>query len=244
LDFASPLARGVLLRRYKRFFADVQMPDGGEITAHVPNPGAMLGLKEPGQAVWVSRVDDPKRKLTHTLELVEAGGGLVGVNTMHPNRLAAEAIAAGLIPELSGYARLRREVKYDTDSRIDILLEDDARPLCYVEVKNVHFQREPGLAEFPDCVTVRGVKHLKALERMVEAGYRAVMLFVVQRADCDRFDTADDVDKAYGPALRAAAARGVEVLCYGCHLTAGGVRLDRALAWRAAPLACANPGLE
>jgi sugar fermentation stimulation protein A len=233
--FPRPLARGRLVQRYKRFFADVELDEGRLVTAHVPNPGAMAGLKEPGMGVWLSPVDDPKRKLAHTLELVEAGGGLVGVNTMHPNRLAAEAIAEGLIPELGGYARLRREVKYDTDSRIDILLEDDARPPAYVEVKNVHFLREPGLAEFPDCVTVRGVKHLKALERVVEAGGRAVMLFVVQRMDADLFDTADDVDRAYGPALRDAAARGVEVLCYGCHLSPQAIRLDRSLSWRAAP---------
>ncbi|MBC6981138.1 DNA/RNA nuclease SfsA [Caulobacter sp. 17J80-11] len=235
MQFASPLVRGRLVQRYKRFFADVELDAGGLVTAHVPNPGAMLGLKEPGQAVWLSKSDDLKRKLAHTLEMVEAGPGLVGVNTMHPNRLGAEAIAAGLIPELAGYARLRREVKYAGDSRIDILLEDDARAPCYVEIKNSHFLREPGVSEFPDCVTVRGVKHLKALERMVEAGHRAVMLFVVQRTDCDLFDTADDIDRAYGPALRDAAARGVEVLCYGCHLSPEAIRLERPLRWRSRP---------
>jgi sugar fermentation stimulation protein A len=236
MQFPSPLARGRLIQRYKRFFADVELDSGGMVTAHVPNPGAMLGLKTPGQAVWLSRSDDPKRKLAHTLELVEAGQGLVGINTMHPNRIAAEAIAAGEIPELAGYATLRREVKYDGDSRIDILLEDgpDGRPPAWVEVKNSHFQREPGLSEFPDCVTARGIKHLKALERRVEAGERAVMLFVIQRMDADLFDTADDIDKAYGPALRDAAARGVEVLCYGCHLSNEAIRLDRRLRWRQA----------
>jgi sugar fermentation stimulation protein A len=223
-----------MVQRYKRFFADVELDDGGFVTAHVPNPGAMAGLKDPGMGVWLSPVDDPKRKLAHTLELVEADGGLVGVNTMHPNRIAAEAIAAGEIPELRGYAHLRREVRYDTDSRIDILLEDASRPPAYVEIKNVHFLREPGLAEFPDCVTVRGVKHLKALERVVAAGGRAVMLFVVQRTDADLFDTADDVDRDYGPALREAAKRGVEVLCYGCHLSPEAIRLNRSLTWRAA----------
>jgi sugar fermentation stimulation protein A len=237
--FSHPLVRGRLIRRYQRFFADIDLDDGGVVTAHVPNPGAMLGLKEPGSAVWLSRSDDPKRKLSYTLELVEAFGGIVGVNTLHPNRLAAEAIAAGFIPELAGYARLRREVPYDTDSRIDILLEDDGRPSAWVEVKNCHFVREPGLAEFPDCVTVRGVKHLKALERVVEAGGRAVMLFVVQVAGVARFDTADDIDRAYGPALREAAARGVEVLCYGCHLTPEAIRLDRAMQWRSRPAAVA-----
>lgn len=237
--FPRPLVRGRLVQRYKRFFADVMLEDGeldeGRlVTAHVPNPGAMAGLKNPGMAVWLSPVDDPKRKLAHTLELVEADGGLVGVNTMHPNRIAAEAIAEGAIPELAGYPLLRREVRYDNDSRIDILLEAPDRPPAYVEVKNCHFLRQPNLAEFPDCVTVRGVKHLKALERVVEAGGRAVMLFIVQRMDAERFDTADDVDRAYGPALRDAAARGVEVLCYGCHLSPEAIRLNRTLSWRAA----------
>ncbi len=233
--FPRPLVRGRLVQRYKRFFADVELDDGPFATAHCPNPGAMLGLKDPGSVVWVSPADDPKRKLKHTLEMVEVAGGLVGINTMHPNRLAAEAIQAGFIPELAGYDTLRREVAYDGDSRIDILLEHPGRPRAWVEVKNSHFLRTPGLSEFPDCVTVRGVKHLKALERRVEAGERAVMLFVIQRTDAQVFDTADDIDKAYGPALREAASKGVEVLCYGCHLSPEAIRLDRAMTWRSAP---------
>lgn len=234
MDFASPLARGTLVQRYKRFFADVRLDDGSHVTAHCPNPGSMLGLKAPGMPVWLSRSADPKRKLAHTLELVDNGLGLVGVNTMNPNRLAAEAIAAGAIPELAGYASLRREVGYDGDSRIDILLESPDRDRCWVEVKNSHFLREPGLAEFPDCNTVRGVKHLKALERRVEAGERAVMLFVVQATDVTEFDTADDIDKAYGPALREAAAKGVEVLVVGCALSPERIVVDRPMRWRRA----------
>ncbi|HYE43783.1 MAG TPA: DNA/RNA nuclease SfsA [Caulobacteraceae bacterium] len=232
--FPAPLVRGTLVSRYKRFFADVALDDGTHVTAHCPNPGAMLGLKTPGMPVWLSRSSDPKRKLAWTLELVEACGGLVGVNTMNPNRLAWEAIAEGRIPELAGYARMRREVAYDGDSRIDILLEDDERAPCWVEVKNSHFLRTPGLAEFPDCVTVRGVKHLKALERRVEAGERAVMLFCVQVTGVTEFDTADDIDKGYGPALREAAANGVEVIVYGCALGAEGIHIDRPMRWRGA----------
>lgn len=230
--FPSPLERGTLVQRYKRFFADVRMEDGTYVTAHCPNPGAMLGLKTPGMPVWLSRSADPKRKLATTLELVDNGLGLVGVNTMNPNKLAAEAIAADFIPELSGYISLRREVAYDGDSRIDILLESPDRARCWVEVKNSHFLREPGLAEFPDCNTVRGVKHLKALERRVEAGERAVMLFVVQATNVDAFDTADDIDKAYGPALREAAAKGVEVLVVGCALSPEAIVVDRLMRWR------------
>lgn len=229
--FPSPLHRAVLLRRYKRFLADVRLEDGTETTVHVPNPGAMLGLTTPGSPVWLSRSPDPKRKLPLTLELIEADGGLVGVNTMHPNRIAEAAIAAGAVPELTGYAGLTREVRYDIDSRIDLLLTDPERGPAYVEIKNVHFLRRPGLVEFPDCRTTRGVKHLKALERVVEAGGRAVMLFVVQRMDGEAFTTADDLDPAYGPALRAAAAAGVEVLCYACHVSPEQIRLGRRLPW-------------
>ncbi len=234
MNFGSPLEPGVLVNRYKRFFADVRMEDGSYVTAHCPNPGAMLGLKTPGMPVWLSRSADPKRKLATTLELVDNGLGLVGVNTMNPNKLAAEAIAADFIPALTGYASLRREVAYDGDSRIDILLESPDRARCWVEVKNSHFLREPGLAEFPDCNTVRGVKHLKALERRVEAGERAVMLFVVQATNVDEFDTADDIDKAYGPALREAAAKGVEVMVVGCALSPTEIVVDRPMRWRRA----------
>lgn len=236
MRFKSSLEHGTLIRRYKRFLADVVLADGSETTVHVPNPGAMLGLTAPGLPVWLSRSPDPKRKLPLTLEaVVLPDAGPVGVNTLNPNRIAEAAIPRGEVAELTGYRILRREVRYDIDSRVDLLLEDDARPSCWVEIKNCHFSRTPPLAEFPDCNTVRGVKHLKALERVVEAGGRAVMLFIVQRMDCDLFTTADDIDRAYGPALREAASRGVEVLCYSCHLTPEAIRLDRALPWRPHP---------
>lgn len=237
MKFKSPLERGTLIRRYKRFLADVTLADGTETTIHVPNPGAMLGLTEPGLPVWMSRSADPKRKLPLTLEMIDLpGAGLVGVNTMNPNRIGEAAIAADAVPELTGYPILRREVRYDENSRIDILLQSDAdalqRPSAWVEIKNVHFSRSPSLAEFPDCRSERAVKHLKALERVVDAGDRAVMLFIVQRMDCTAFTTADDIDKAYGPVLREAASHGVEVLCYSCHLSPEAIRLDRAIPWR------------
>ena len=230
--FPRPLVRGRLVQRYKRFFADVELDDGGLVTAHCPNPGAMLGLKEPGLPAWLTPVDNPKRSLRFTLEMVEADGGLVGINTMHPNRLAEEAILAGRVPEVAGYARLRREVRYDSDSRIDLLLEDDARPPCWVEVKNVHLRREQGLAEFPDCVAVRSTKHLKALERRVVAGERAVALFVVQRMDCDAFAACRDLDPVFAAGLATAADAGVEVLIYACRMDLGGVEIERRIAWR------------
>ena len=232
MDFTSTLVRGRLIQRYKRFLADVVFDDGGEATVHVPNPGAMLGLNMPGLPVWLSRSDSKTRKLAHTLELVEVDGGLVGVNTMHPNRLVAEALAAGAIPELAGYTSVRPEVKYGVASRVDFVLEGEGRPRCYLEVKNVHLRRNGTLAEFPDCVAARSAKHLRELEAVVAAGDRAVVLFVVQREDCDAFAACHDLDPAFAKALDHAAAAGVEVLVYACAMGADAIRLTRPLAWR------------
>lgn len=234
MDFPAPLTRGRLVRRYKRFFADVVLDDGTELTAHCPNPGAMLGLNTPGLPAWLSRSDSPTRKLAHTLELVEADGGLVGVNTLHPNRLVAEALATGAIPELLGYASHRREVKYGQASRVDFLLEAPDRAPCWLEVKNVHLRREGSLAEFPDCVAARSLKHLRELSAATARGARAVMLFVVQRTDCDAFEACADLDPAYAAGLRSAAAAGVEVLCYGCDISPAAIRIARRIPWRAA----------
>jgi sugar fermentation stimulation protein A len=234
MDFPQPLIRGRLVSRYKRFFADVVLEDGTPLTAHCPNPGAMLGLNTPGLPVWLSKSDDPKRKLAHTLELVEADGGMVGINTMHPNRLVAEALAADAIPEVAGYATHRREVRYGVNSRVDFLLEAPDRPPCWLEVKNVHLRRSGTLAEFPDCVAARSLKHLRELTAMVQAGQRAVMLFVVQRTDCDAFEACADLDPAYAAGLVQAADAGVEVLVYGCDVTVTGVNISHRIGWRRA----------
>ena len=173
----QPMARGRLAQRYKRFFADVLLDDGRAITAHCPNPGAMLGLNTPGLTCWVSASDNPKRKLAWTLELVDVDGGLVGINTLHPNRLVAESLAAGAIPELAGYAVTRKEVKYGEASRVDFLLEDPEKGRCWLEIKNCHLRRSGSLAEFPDCVAARSSKHLKDLAAMVREGDRQVVIW-------------------------------------------------------------------
>ena len=234
MKFPQPLARGRLAQRYKRFFADVVLDDGRETTAHCPNPGAMLGLNQPGLGVWLSRSDDPKRKLAHTLELVEADGGLIGVNTMNPNKLVAEALANGWIAEISGYDSIRREVKYGANSRVDFLLESPDLPPLWLEVKNCHFRRDGTLAEFPDCVAARSLKHLRELSAEVEKGARAVQLFVIQRTDCDAFDACHDLDPAYAAGLTEAAERGVEVLCYACDISPEDIRIARRIPWRGA----------
>jgi sugar fermentation stimulation protein A len=229
MRFASPLIPATLVRRYKRFLADVVLPSGEEITAHVANPGAMTGIAAPGAPVWLSRSDDPKRKLPYAWELVEtdfgAGPELVGVNTALPNRLIAEAIAAAGIPECAGYPLVKREFRYGKGSRVDFYLECPQRGRCYVEVKNVHMMRQPGLAEFPDCVTARGARHMAELADMVAEGARAVLIFLIQIGSATRFAPARDIDPAYAAAFERARAAGVEAVAYRCRITLDGIEV-------------------
>lgn len=227
--FDPPLIEARLIRRYKRFLADVTLEDGRDITVSVPNTGSMMGLTAPGSRVFLSRSDDPKRKYAHRLELVEADDTLVGINTGLPNRLAGEAIMAGLVGDLDTYPTIRREQKYGTNSRIDLLLEDTARGRAYVEVKNVHLMRERGLAEFPDTKTARGAKHLRELGDMAEAGHRAVMVFLIQRADCDRFRLCRDLDPDYAAEFDRATARGVEAFAVRCQISTNAILPDALL---------------
>ncbi|UTS81723.1 DNA/RNA nuclease SfsA [Phaeobacter piscinae] len=226
MRFQTPLLSAVLIRRYKRFLADCQLPDGREVTAHCANPGSMLGLAEPGSPVWLEPNDDPKKKLKYGWRLVEvAGGALVGVDTSVPNRALKSALEAGEIPALAQYGTVRAEVKYAEKSRIDFLLSQPGLPDCYVEVKSVTLSRQPGLAEFPDSATARGAKHLGNLADMCRAGYRAVLLYLVQREDCDRFEIARDIDPTYAAAWEAAAASGVERLVIGTRISPQGVEI-------------------
>lgn len=231
--FEPPLLRGTLIKRYKRFLADVMLEDGTAITASCPNTGSMLGLTAPGSTVWVSINDSPTRKYRHTLEIVEAdigdGPALVGINTGRPNRLVFEALREGRLAPLEGYATHRREVKYGVNSRIDILLEDEARGRCFLEIKNTHLLRQRGLVEFPDSVTARGAKHLDELAEMVRQGHRAVMMFLVQRGDAERCAIAADIDPAYAAAFERACIAGVEPLAYRCRITPDQIVIDRSI---------------
>lgn len=231
MQFSVPLVSGRLVKRYKRFLADVVLDETGEeVTAHCANPGSMLGLKEPGARVWLSPSDNPKRKLKFSWEVIEADGALVGINTAHPNKLVEEALVAGRIQGLTGFETLRREVKYGKNSRIDILLEQADGSKIYVEVKNVHLMREPGLAEFPDSVTARGAKHLVELGDMVAEGHRAAMVFLVQRPDCNRLSLASDIDPNYAEAFKTAKAAGVEAYAIGCDVRIDGIDAVRDVA--------------
>lgn len=233
MKFPNPLIKGTLIKRYKRFLADVTLETGEEITAHCANPGSMLGLKDPGSTVWLSPATNPKRKLKYSWELIETNDfnkkTLVGINTSLPNKLAEEAILNGTIKELRDYQNLKREVKYGENSRIDILLDNPEinEQKCYVEIKNVHLLREKNLAEFPDSVTARGAKHLKELSDMVKQGHRAVMFYLIQREDCTSFSLAEDIDKAYKDAFLKAIDTGVEAIAYKCKLTTTEIKVTK-----------------
>lgn len=229
MRFSPPLIPGHLVRRYKRFLADIQLQGGELVTAHCPNPGAMTGLADPKMAVWLSDSAKPSRKLRYTWELVDAGGSpggsLVGVHTGRANAIVAEALAAGRIPALAGYGEIRREVRYGRNSRIDFLLQGAERPSCHLEVKSVTLKRGSETAEFPDAVTARGAKHLDELCEVAAGGGRAVMLFLVQRSDCRRLAIAGDIDPVYARAFERARAHHVEVLCFGCNIGPEAIQL-------------------
>ncbi len=230
MRFQTPLIPATLIRRYKRFLADIRFEDGSEATAHCPNPGSMMGLRDPGARIWVEPNDDPKKKLRYGWRLVELPGGhWSGIDAGAANRIVGEALRDGAIAELTGYDRIRPEQKYGSNSRIDFLLSGAARPDAYVEVKNVHLRRDGDWAEFPDSVTARGKKHLGDLQTVAESGARAVMLYLVQRTDCARFRLAPDLDPGYAAAFDAARAGGVEMLCYGTQIDQTEIRLTQAL---------------
>jgi sugar fermentation stimulation protein A len=229
MRFPTPLVPAILIKRYKRFLADCRLEDGREVTAHCANPGSMMGLAEPGTRIWLEPNDDPKKKLKYGWRLVEhADGHFTGVDTSVPNRALKTALEAGQVPGLEGYDAVRAEVKYGQNSRIDFLLTGTGSDI-YVEVKSVTLSRQPGLAEFPDSVTARGTKHLSELTAMVNEGRRAVMLYLVQRTDAERFALAADIDPAYARAFGLAHAAGVEVLVLGTRITPEGIDLGQAL---------------
>ena len=222
------LVRGTLERRYRRFLADVRLGNNRRVTAHVPNTGSMLECSEPGRPVWLSRHDDPKRKLKYTWELIDMPGGLVGVNTVVPNRLVGAAAAQGLIKDFQGYDRIRGEVKTNDHTRLDFLLEGDGRRPCYVEIKNCTLVRQ-GKACFPDAVTTRGRKHLFELLRLVEEGARGVIFYLVQRMDAEVFSPADHIDPEYGQTLREVVDHGVEALAWDVAINLDRIDLNRPL---------------
>lgn len=222
------LIPGILIKRYKRFLADVKLNVTGQVvTAHCSNTGAMTSCCEPGRPVWLSFHDNPKRKLKYTWELIQMENSLTGVNTLVPNRLVAWAIDAGDIPELDGFHNIRREVTAG-NSRIDLLLEKKDETRCFVEIKNCTLV-ENHIAKFPDAVSVRGQKHLKELQRLRTDTTRCVIFFLIQRMDAERFGPADHIDPEYGKILRKAVHKGVEALAYDVHIDLSGIRIRKRL---------------
>jgi sugar fermentation stimulation protein A len=231
MKFSEPLVEGRLVRRYKRFLADVELSDGSVVTAHCANPGAMLGLMEPGSRVLLSRSTNPARKLAYSWEFIEvaAGGGtpqLVGINTSRPNLLVAEALREGRLERFAHYDQVRPEVKYGRASRVDFLLQRAGEPPCYLEIKNCHLMRQPGLAEFPDCIAARSARHLEELAAVKAAGARAALVYIVQMS-AERFGVARDIDQTYDRAFRNALAAGVESYAMTCRITPDEVVIDR-----------------
>ncbi len=229
--FQNPLTEGRLIRRYKRFLADVELPDGSTLTVHTSNTGSMLGCAEPGSRVWLSRSDNPKRKYPYSWELVETSAGvIVGINTALPPGLVQEGVEGKVVGELQGYRQIRREVRYGSEnSRIDLLLEQGKQPDCYVEVKNVTALMEQKIAVFPDAVSTRGQKHLRELMGVAQEGKRAVIFFVVQRSDARELRPADHIDSEYGRLLRQAVGNGVEAIAYRAKVSPKEINLEKSL---------------
>lgn len=214
MDFDPPMVRGTLVKRYKRFLADVKLADGETVIAHCPNPGSMKTCAEPGWIAWLTPANNPKRKLKWTLEIVESPTTRMLVNTARPNRIVEEALRGGQIAELLGYETIRPEVKYGENSRIDLLCTRPDKPDCYVEIKNVTYLGTDGVAAFPDSVSKRAAKHMRELSQMVDEGHRAVVFFLVSRTDTAGMRPADEIDPTYGEALRSAVKNGVEAIAY------------------------------
>lgn len=222
------LIKGKLIKRYKRFLADVEMETGEVITAHCPNSGSMKGCAIEGAPVWLSVSDNPKRKYPHTWELIQAPQTLIGINTLVPNRLVKLSIENGLIPELNGYETVRSEVKTSDHTRLDLMLESSEKPNCYIEIKNCTLVEE-GRAMFPDAVTTRGQKHLYELMDLAAQGFRAVIFYLIQRTDARVFSPADGIDPDYGEGLRKAMKNGVEILAKDTLIDMELIQINRSI---------------
>ncbi|MFD1159893.1 DNA/RNA nuclease SfsA [Roseovarius aestuarii] len=233
MRFQTPLVPARLIRRYKRFLADIRLEDGRDVTAHCANPGSMMGLKDEGIKIWVEPNDDPKKKLKYGWRLVDhENGHFTGVDTSLPNRALRAAIMARDVPELADYKTVKPEQKYGENSRIDFLLQQQGLPDAYVEVKSVTLSRQPGLAEFPDSVTARGTKHVGELAEMARQGHRAILFYLVQRTDCTSVGIAADIDPAYAAAFATALEAGVECIAYDTLITPDAITLNQPLPLR------------
>ncbi len=225
MNFENQLIPGVLIKRYKRFFVDIKLKDK-KITAHCPNTGSMMGLLNPGNKVWVTKSDNKNRKLKYTLQIIKANKARVGVNTHLTNKIVNEALIKNHIKEFAFDKTVQKEVKYNQNTRFDFLIKKN-KSKFFIEVKNVTLSRKKGLAEFPDAITLRGVKHIRELMDAAEKGYKAFILFVIQRDDCKNFSIAKDIDNEYSKLLTLASKNKVKVLCYDCKFSTKGIKLGK-----------------
>lgn len=218
---------GQLIKRYKRFFADVKLDTGEIVTAHCPNTGSMMGLLDKGNIVFLSKTDNAKRKLKYTLEIIKVLDANIGVNTHKANRIVENAIVEKKISSLGKDYDFKREVKYGANSRIDFLITNNKKEKIYLEVKNVTLSKTKKTAEFPDAITERGSKHLLELIQVVKKNNRAIMLFLIQRDDCIKFRIAEEIDPMYKKNILKAIQAGVEILCYSCSFSKNNIQLDK-----------------
>ncbi len=228
--FKKTLIPGVLIKRYKRFFVDVKIKDK-TITAHCPNTGSMMGLLTKGNRVWLSKSDDPKRKLNYTLQIIEVKNSKIGINTHLTNKIVLSALQSEYIDIFKNTEKIQREIKFGENTRFDFLIIKNNRKF-FIEVKNVTLSRKKGLAEFPDAVTLRGLKHIKELLKAKSQGYEVFLLYVIQRNDCNKFEIAEDIDPEYYKLLKKAVKKKLNILCYDCKITSKGIKLNRKIKYK------------
>ncbi len=225
MNFKETLILGKLIKRYKRFFADVRIGKN-VITAHCPNTGSMMGLLRQGNNVWISKSDDPKRKLKYTLQIIEDKNSKVGINTHLTNKIVLDALKNKKIKKFKNFNKIRREFKFGKNTRFDFLLEEKGVKVL-IEVKNVTLSRKKGIAEFPDAITARGLKHLKELLKAKKKGYKIYLFYVIQREDCNKFKLANDIDPEYCKFLEKAVKKKLNILCYDCKFSLKGIKLNQ-----------------
>jgi len=224
MNFKNKLISGLFIKRYKRFFVDIKI-ENQIVTAHCPNTGSMHGLLDKGNKVWLSKSDNPKRKLKYTLEIVEVKNSKVGINTLSANKIVYSALRDNLIKEFNNILEIKPETKFGTNSRFDFLVINK-KSKAFIEVKNVTLSRKKKLAEFPDAVTARGLKHINELLNAYKKGYKIYLLYLIQRDDCNSFAVAKDIDQNYASALFKAVKNNLKILCYDCKFSSKGIKLN------------------
>ena len=230
MNFEDKLISGEFIKRYKRFFVDVKIGNN-TVTAHCPNTGSMMGLLNKGNRVWLSKTDNPKRKLKYTLQIIEDKKTKIGINTHLTNKIVFDALKKGLIKNFSNLKEIKQEVKFGENTRFDFLVNNESKK-SFIEVKNVTLSRKKGVAEFPDAVTSRGFKHIEELLKASQKGYEIYLLYVIQRDDCNKFELAKDIDPKYCELLIKAVKKNLNILCYDCKFSTKGIKLNRKILFK------------